>query len=43
MNKNTLMEELIMLCEVRGELSEQDNAEIERRISEIEKQLVTLE
>ena len=33
------MEELIMLCEIRGELSPEDNAKIEARIAEIEKEL----
>jgi len=36
---NNLNEELIMLCEVRGELSDEDNYRTEKRIKEIEKLL----
>jgi hypothetical protein len=39
---DSLNEELIMLCEIRGELSDEDNARIENRIFEIQNKLKVL-
>jgi hypothetical protein len=36
---DSLREELIMLCEIRGELSPEDNAKTEQRIRELEAKL----
>lgn len=38
-----LMEDLIMLCEIRGELDDESNAKTEKRIAQIQKQIETLE
>jgi len=38
-----LMEDLIMLCEIRGELDDESNAKTENRIAQIQKQIETLE
>jgi hypothetical protein len=40
--KEMLVEDLIYLCEVRGELDEESNAVIEAKISDIEKQIEAL-
>lgn len=40
---NELIEELILLCEVRGELDDEANARTERKIAELEKQIRELE
>lgn len=40
---NELIEELILLCEVRGELDDESNARTERKIAELEKQIRELE
>jgi hypothetical protein len=37
-----LMNDLMCLCEVRGELSPEDNERVEARIQEIQKQLEEL-
>lgn len=37
--KEMLVEDLIYLCEVRGELDEESNAKIEAKIAEIESQI----
>jgi len=42
-NLGDLYNDLICLCEVRGELSPEDNARIEERIAEIQKQINELE
>ena len=42
-NLGDLYNELKCLCEVRGELSPEDNAAIEQRIAEIQKQINELE
>jgi len=42
-NVDGLYNELVCLCEVRGELSPEDNAAIEQRIAEIQKQINELE
>jgi len=42
-NLDDLYNELVCLCEVRGELSPEDNARIEERIAEIQKQINELE
>ena len=42
-NLGDLYNDLICLCEVRGELSPEDNAAIEQRIAEIQKQINELE
>ena len=42
-NLGDLYNELMCLCEVRGELSPEDNAAIEQRIAEIQKQINELE
>jgi hypothetical protein len=42
-NVDGLYNELVCLCEVRGELSPEDNARIEERIAEIQKQINELE
>lgn len=36
---DNLNEELISLCEIRGELSPEDNAKVEARIVELEKKV----
>jgi hypothetical protein len=36
---NDLNEEMISLCEIRGELSDEDNTRVENRINEIKKAL----
>jgi len=36
---DSLNEELISLCEIRGELSPEDNAKVEARIAELEKKV----
>lgn len=41
-NLGDLYNELMCLCEVRGELSPEDNARVEARIQEIQKQLEEL-
>ena len=38
-NVDDLYNELIYLCEIRGELSPEDNARIEERIAQIQKQI----
>jgi len=38
-----LMEDLIMLCEIRGELDPESNAMTEKRISALQQQIETLE
>ena len=35
MDRDGLMNELVCLCEIRGELSDEDNAKVEARIAEI--------
>lgn len=35
MDRDGLINELVCLCEVRGELSPEDNARVEARITEI--------
>jgi len=40
---NGLMEELIMLCEVRGELGPEGNAITEERIAGVKKEIALLE
>lgn len=40
---NCFMEELIMLCEVRGELGPEGNAITEERILEVKKEIALLE
>jgi len=42
-NLGDLYNDLICLCEVRGELSPEGNARIEERIAEIQKQINELE
>jgi len=42
MSYDDLMNDLMCLCEVRGELSPEDNAIVEARIQEIQKQLEEL-
>lgn len=42
MSYDDLMNDLMCLCEVRGELSPEDNARVEARIQEIQKQLEEL-
>ena len=42
-NLGDLYNDLMCLCEVRGELSPEDNAAIENRIAEIQKQINELE
>jgi len=42
-NLDDLYNELVCLCEVRGELSTEDNAALEKRIAEIQKQINELE
>jgi hypothetical protein len=37
--KEMLVEDLIHLCEIRGELDEESNAKIEAKIAEIESQI----
>lgn len=39
---DSMMEELILLCEIRNSLSEEDNARIEKRIKELEAQIEKL-
>jgi hypothetical protein len=39
---DALMNELVCLCEVRGELDAEGNARLEQRIAEIKKQLENL-
>lgn len=38
-----LYEDLIALCEIRGELDEESNEQIEVKISDIQKQIQSLE
>lgn len=42
MSYDDLMNDLMCLCEVRGELSPEDNEFVEARIQEIQKQLEEL-
>lgn len=39
----SLYEELIMLCEIRGELDDESNKRTEVKIAEIQKQIKSLE
>ena len=43
MNLDGLYNDLICLCEIRGELSPEDNAKIEERILELQMQIEKLE
>ena len=40
---NDVYEQMIYLCEIRGELSPEDNAKIEEKISELSAELQVLE
>jgi len=42
-NLDGLYNDLICLCEIRGELSPEDNAKVEARISELRKQIAKIE
>ena len=40
---DALYEEMIMLCEIRGELDSESNAVVERKIASLQKQINELE
>jgi hypothetical protein len=40
---DALYEEMIMLCEIRGELDPESNAVVERKIASLQKQINELE